>query len=178
MIDPRVIQATFADWRTVKGRKQLQLIFEVPLEQQEVVLKMLGAPMPNDAKWYAIARLNAESEVVPDNGPEAERRNTDRAGDKKAWSDLSPAQQAGIRCGEVAFRKFLEEGNYGPSGVSTPFSESKEAAATYVRFVCGVQSRADIGKDRTSLNKWRDLEAAYQAWLADPVSPEAGERAA
>jgi hypothetical protein len=41
-------------------------------------------------------------------------------------------------------------------------------AATYVRFVCGVDSRAKIGRERASLVKWRDLDAEYLAWRSDP----------
>ena len=67
MTDQAVIQATFSDWRTVKGRKQLQLIFEVPLERQAEVLNMLGAPMPEAEIWCAIARLEtrARGQVKP-----------------------------------------------------------------------------------------------------------------
>jgi hypothetical protein len=67
------IKATFADWRTVKSRKMLQLIFEVPLETQAEVLTTLGAPMPDRDIWVALARLNpmTESEVMPvDRKPE------------------------------------------------------------------------------------------------------------
>lgn len=54
----RAIAATFSDWRTVKSRKALQLIFEVSLEQQADVLTMLGAPLPDEPKWCGIALLN------------------------------------------------------------------------------------------------------------------------
>lgn len=51
------IRATFAEWRMVKTRKVLQLVFEVPLEQQAGVLTTLGAPMPDAEIWCGIARL-------------------------------------------------------------------------------------------------------------------------
>lgn len=165
MNEPRVIQATFADWRTVKGRKQLQLIFEVPLEQQELVLKFLGAPLPYDAKWYAIARL-ADAPVAQ--LEERRASNAEVSGSspdgstKRQWADLAPAQQAGIRCNEPRFHAFLRE-----KGFMTSCATADDAA-TYVRFVCGVDSRAKIGKDSASLVKWKELEVEYQAWLIEP----------
>lgn len=57
------ILATFADWRTVKGRKVLQLIFEVPLEEQAKVLSHLGAPMPMAHIWCGIARVAREGKA-------------------------------------------------------------------------------------------------------------------
>jgi single-strand DNA-binding protein len=62
MSEPRVIQADYANWRPVAGRKVLQLVFEVPIEQTEQVLKMLGVPMPGESKWCAIASVDASSE--------------------------------------------------------------------------------------------------------------------
>lgn len=104
-VAPAAFKATFSDWRTVKGRKQLQLIFEVPLEQQEQVLTMLGAPSPSDPAWCGIALLDKKalqgsSEPVSKPVPTKDRRN---------WNELPPATQAGIRCAEPAFWKFLEE---------------------------------------------------------------------
>lgn len=58
------IRATFADWRTVKTRKALQLIFEVSLEQQAEVLAILGAPMPDVDTWVAIARLKPDAGAI------------------------------------------------------------------------------------------------------------------
>lgn len=178
MTEPRAIAGEFADFKLVKTRSVAQIVIEVPIEEGELVVRMFGIPQPGKPVRLALARLNKESEVVPDtSSTDAERRHKNGAGDKKAWSDLPPAQQAGIRCAEKAFWKFLNEDGYGALGEKTDVVEDEAKAANYVRLICGVHSRADIGKDRSSLNKWRDLESAYQAWLHDPVSPEA-ERAA
>ena len=88
MSAPRVLRARYADWRPVKGRKVLQLIFEVPLEQQEEALTMLGAPLPDRDMWAAIARLE-EGATIP----------------RPAAGKL--AQRAGILCSEGAFRRFM-----------------------------------------------------------------------
>ncbi len=106
------IKAAFSDWRTVKGRKCLQLIFEVPLEQQGQVLDYLGAPMPDDPKWCGIAKLNPESRPVEqsDGGT-----NTPPAGrvlsPKERYALMSPQEQAvaraGILCADPEFWAFM-----------------------------------------------------------------------
>lgn len=82
------VQARYADWRPVKGRKVLQLILEVPLEQQGDVLSMLGAPMPDRDLWVAIALLS-------------DQKNADYKGGKLA-------QSAGILCNEGGFRQWCD----------------------------------------------------------------------
>ena len=57
MEDARAIQADFATWRPIQGRKVLQLIFEVPIEQTEQVLTVLGVPQTGESKWCGIALL-------------------------------------------------------------------------------------------------------------------------
>lgn len=93
MSEPAVIKATFGEWRMVKGRKVLQLVFEVPLEQQQTVLETLGAPMPDVETWVAIARLRQE--------PVAETK-----------SGTSLTQIAGILCNEGAFNAWARENSY------------------------------------------------------------------
>lgn len=55
---PAAIRAQFADYRTVKSRSTLQLIFEVAIEQQAEVFAALGFPLPSAPLWCAVARLN------------------------------------------------------------------------------------------------------------------------
>lgn len=163
MNDARIIQATFADWRTVKGRKQLQLILEVPLEQQAHVLTMLGAPNPSDPQWCAIAllNLNATKPEEPAKSTQSKPANATQAGGRRAWSDLSPAQQAGIRCNEEAFWRYLGERGY--------VVIDHDDAASVVRTECQVTSRSDLNTDKDAAERWRNLDAEYRAWMAVPV---------
>lgn len=63
MSDARAIKATFTEWRMVKTRKVLQLVLEVPLEQQGEVLTRLGPPIPDQEKWVAIALLDPKAQL-------------------------------------------------------------------------------------------------------------------
>jgi hypothetical protein len=76
--DLRGIEADFATWRPVQGRKVLQLVFEVPLENTQHVLDMLGIPQPGESKWCAIALLR--------NGSNAGERSNSKAGNTPSAS--------------------------------------------------------------------------------------------
>lgn len=148
---PRAISATYHDWRTVKGRKQLQLIFEVPIEQQKQVLEMLGAPNSSDPKWCAIALM----EMAPSVQPEQEEKQ------RTAFYELPPATQAAIRCTDPKFQRFIFE----ISSFSSPPSEQITIEET--RRLCGVQSRSELSTNEVAATKWRKLESDYQSWLIE-----------
>jgi hypothetical protein len=61
MTDARAIRATFSDYKTVKTRRTLQLVMEVPIEQQADVFEKLGYPMPDAERWVAIALLDPDA---------------------------------------------------------------------------------------------------------------------
>ena len=58
METPAAIQASYSDYRRVKGRKVLQLIFEVPLEQAPMVHDAFGEPSPDGSTWVGIAKID------------------------------------------------------------------------------------------------------------------------
>jgi hypothetical protein len=146
---PAAIQATFSDFRLVKGRKVAQLVLEIPLEQADAALSTLGGiPQPQSERWVAIARLNGH---VPEPKPDKERQK---------WEDLKLSMQAGIRCNEIAFRRFLTETE------SSAFeARNVEDAEQMVRERCEVDSRKELNLDPEAARRWKDLERSYQAWL-------------
>jgi hypothetical protein len=82
--------------------------------------------------------------------------------ERDKWRDLGPAKQAGIRCKEPIFWAYLSEEQGGPQVTN------EEAAAILVRDICGVASRADLGKPghHASRTLWYNLDTSYQAWKA------------
>lgn len=144
--EPAAIQASFADFRLIKGRKQAQIILEIPIEGADAALAALGGiPQPQSDRWVAVARLNGVSKLEPE--PK----------EKQKWEDLKLSMQAGIRCEEKAFHDYL--------GVTRG---SAEQAATEVRSICGVNSRSGLNDNPEAAAKWRDLDRSYQAWLKAP----------
>lgn len=131
------IRATFSDFRTVKSRKVAQLVMEVPIEEADAALRTLGGvPRPDIERWVGIAPITAQP----------------REKQSRRWEDLTNAQQAGIRCNEGAFQKWLS------------VSDADEAAAQ-VREQCAVDSRAELDTDADAARRWHDMDADYEAWL-------------
>lgn len=90
---------------------------------------------------------------------------------KKRFEDLPLVQQAGMRCAEPDFRRFLEA----YMGV-TPGSASEDVAAALVRDFCRVESRADLDRLPEAGNCWRVLESSFQRYLLDQRYPAGARR--
>lgn len=150
---PAAFQATFSDWRLVKGRKVVQCVFEVPIEGAGLAYDVLGGmPDPSKSVWCAIARLNLGG------ADDVERETAPRPVPDKppAGARKSPAQMAGILCGERLFRTFLTD-------IGLPAFET-EAAAAVVREYCDVESRSEILPGTPAGDKWEQLLAKFEMW--------------
>jgi hypothetical protein len=82
------------------------------------------------------------------------------AGAKSDWRGVQPAAQAGIRCGEPTFAAFLRE------EYPEDFRALEYDPAETVRFICGVNSRVELGTKHAARTIWHQLDTQYQAWLA------------
>lgn len=159
--------ATYSDWRLIKGRKVVQVVFEVPLEAAGNVHDILGGmPDPSKSVWCAIARLKEPKEVMPDKQNEGAQKNISppvniRPAAKKSWHELSPAQQAGILCAHKGFQVFL--------GLGRKITE--EEAAHKVRHYCGVESRSEISRENKSGEAWQEIVGKFRAWET-AIEPE------
>jgi len=193
--EPRVIQADYSNWRTVAGRKVLQLVFEVPIEQTADVMAKLGVPMPGENKWCAIALLDTtacasgngdgkhgnapkqsnvseagESQsgnsVTPINARTAVAGTSPRERERKRFASLPLSQQAAIRCQDNDFKLFLNASN-------------AEDAAVKVRSLCGVSSRSELNelKNMASREAWFGILDSYDAWLTDQRYAESARMA-
>jgi hypothetical protein len=143
------IRATFSDLRIIKGRKQAQLILEVPIEEADNALAVLGGvPQPHSERWVAVARLNGVEK------PEPEPK------EKRKWEDLKLSMQASIRCNEPAFWKFIESDMRGAGRI-----RNAEDAGAFVRRFCQIDSRSNLNTNPNAALDWQGIEAQYQAWL-------------
>lgn len=162
----RAIQATFSDWRTVKSRKMLQLVFEVSLEQQAEVLTMLGAPLPDAPQWCAIALMNSPA------GPSTQEQKGHATGkspgkdtpppagehhkDRRPWESLAPQQQAGILCSDGGFQKYVRE--------RTGWIADEQSAAVWLREELGILSRRELEGRPDLAAKLNDIRADFLEW--------------
>jgi len=160
------IRATYSDWRLIKTRGVVQVVMEVPLADADAAYDVLGGmPNPANERWFAIAPIKPMKEVMQsgpssvhpiDARPEPKQDKPARA--KRDWRDLAPSQQAGIRCEEMLFLKFLEEERMDDlrEGGSVPDT---------VRMICGVQSRSELNTNQKARVIWHQLNDQYEAWM-------------
>lgn len=148
--DRAVTQGTFADFKLVKTRSVCQVVIEIPIAEADKALDALGGlPRPESERWIALARINVTSIK-----PQKERQ---------AWDSLKLAQQAGIRCTEPAFQRFLRE-EFG----SEAHGDDDEDAANFVRKYCGIGSRAGLNDNPKAAAKWVELDTQFQLWMREP----------
>jgi hypothetical protein len=62
MDNAAAFKASFHNTKLVMGRGVLQIILEVPLEQQAMVYDALGYPNPASESWVAVAKLQEPAE--------------------------------------------------------------------------------------------------------------------
>ena len=113
----------------------------MPEEQHAKIHEALG--WSYDDTWVAIARLDLDAEKA---APEKAETG------KRSWGDLSPSQQAGICCNEVAFQRFIG-------------ATDADMAAVEVRKLLGVKSRSELNDQGFNTAKWEALNDEYRAWL-------------
>jgi hypothetical protein len=150
MSKPAALKAVYVDYRRVRSRKTLQLVFEIPLEHEAECHRVLGYPNPHaDGDWCAIARLEPDMKA---DTPKSRRR----------FDQMPLSQQAALLCQDEAFQRFVIE-EYAPDQGQT------EATATFwVRFLCNVKSRADILPDTEAAAKFKQLRDDFYLWRDSP----------
>lgn len=151
MSGPAAIQGVYADYKRIKGRKVIQLIVEVPMEQAPMVHSAFGEPNPDGSTWVAVALLN----------PEAKPKPIEK-------TDHKLSQQAAMCCQDQRFYTFLR---FKHSGIYFNIIEprrhntTEEICRNVVLHLCNVSSRAEFDTDQDAAKRWRDLHAEFKAWL-------------
>lgn len=82
----------------------------------------------------------------------------DSRGEAMAENAKNFAAECAIKCGEPAFRVFLEDRH----GLERPLTD--ERVAQKVRGLLGVVSRRDLNDSERAAEAWRRLRGEYDAW--------------
>jgi hypothetical protein len=134
--------ASYCDWKLVRTRQVVQIVFEVDLAAADMAYKVLGGmPEPGKESHFAIAALNVEQS-------EPQRRE---------WREVQPSAQAAMRCDQPEFWAFLREERQQRVA-------NKDDAATAVRKLCNVNSRAHFNNNESALKAWHKLDDEFRAW--------------
>lgn len=92
------------------------------------------------------------SEVEPIDARPITQDGPGAAKHPRAWNEMSPVTQAGIRCADPVFWKFAA-------------ADDADGAARFVRGFCRIASRSELITGTEPARLWSHLERDYQAWL-------------
>ena len=164
----RAIQATFSDWGTVKSRKILQLVFEIPLEQQAEALTMLGAPMPDRETWCAIALLQNPGTVResrrPDESASPPASPTPPAGAIYTREERERAMRASVMLvRDPAFQAWAAR--------KCGLDPSEDVAISVVRAECAIASRSEIALSERAYEAFQRLRTTYEIETGKRAEP-------
>jgi len=153
------ILATFSDVKFIRTRSTMQLILELPIERADSSLKALGGvPQPGTERWVGVILAPTEDEAVSKLvGDFVKMQKSSK--EHRPLNSLPLSQQAGLRCNDYQFIRYLEE-MYPDTACSVP-------AADLVRELCGITSRSELDTNDIAAQKWRKLESDFQAYKTD-----------
>lgn len=150
-----VLRASYADLKTVKTRSTVQIILEMPIEALTEVVGLLGAPVPGNEVWVAIARLKTAAEPVA---------QIEHANDEEPNRPPRPLSQvAAFLCTVQAFKRYIFE----KAATGWDHVPNTEEAADWLRSVCQVQSRRELDSNVAAARRFREIRSGYDVWLRD-----------
>lgn len=150
--DHAAFQGDYVDLRFIKSRKCAAIVIEIPIEAAASFVAAFGAPSPATGVPVAIARLAAGK---PTSEP---AKAITGPVEKKPFSEFPLSKQAGMRCNDRGFWKFLDKRNPG-MGIISP-----EDAADEVRAICLIDSRTELDIDSMAAERWRALDNEFVCW--------------
>lgn len=178
-------KACYAEWKVIKTRATVQLVFELPIERADEAYQALGGmPIAAHEVWCGIARLDPSKEQpLPPPPAEAAPRPALTAPQplpvgenkqKRSFEDMAPSQQAGMLSQDLSFQRFLAE-EYHDQWIGVGWEDGERIApairaGVLVRTLCKVNSRAEIRSDNA---EWSALVLAYRLWQRHPELSEA-----
>ena len=134
-------RASYADLKIVKTRGVCQVVLEIPLEQADAAIKLLGGvPRPDREVWVGVARLAEEAAPEP---PQPE----EPAKERRRFDTLPLPQQAALLCQDERFQEWAANlfGRGDPSCMeANETGEWDIYIAKLLRDRCGVGSRSQI----------------------------------
>ncbi len=155
--------ANYCDWKLIKTRGFVQVVFEVPLHMADHAYKILGG-MPDYSKErpFVIAALDLAVVDSPDHalandGASQAPRGwvSERAHPRKSVApEKMLAQQAGMACADPRFQLFMD-------------ASGEEETAVAVRNHCYVVTRAEIVPGSEAGDRWEELYQEFLVWRTD-----------
>jgi hypothetical protein len=181
------LRAAFADFKLVRTRGVAQLVMEVPIEEADAALALLGGvPKAAAEKWVGIAPLLAsdgdretspekpEPPARPGGRPAPSDEPCPKCGGGEMHEEDCPllaeprrkagAQLAGERIRTRAVMLCKDEGfQKWATGELSGDHWDESLARNAILLWCGIGSRAELATNPEAQKKFLDLEARYRA---------------
>lgn len=154
------VRGTYSDFKVIKGRKVVQFIIEIPVEDAQEAIDLFGMPQFGAEQWVAIAPLKSGSSEQQSNSPA-----------KKTYQDKSPGGQAvsraAILCTEKPFQDWISDRDilFSVPGSSAIGKSIEEFTATLLREELKIESRSEIGTHEDVHRRFVELEGKYRDFL-------------
>ncbi len=152
-----VFSADFVTFKHLPSRRVFQIVCEVPIEQANDVLKMLGMPNAETGTPVAIARLEIGRGSLPSSASDDGSAATAApvvlppSGEGKGPNSLRPS------LAQEAYRYTLK-----PSFIRWLNVSTSQEAKTEIKKVCGIASLSDIDKDEYFQERWATMKKQFQ----------------
>ncbi len=161
------IRATFVKFLDVPSRKVVQIVLEIPTEEADHALGVLGGwPRPDVSRWVAVAPLTEKAATRPVQEPAEAKPDKPR----RRMSELSRAQQAGIMCNDERFQDWLVRRF--ELSVNNKVMTTAEAAAQFVRAYCKVKSRTQLDTEPDRGAIFDGLRSEFDAYMGRTARPD------
>jgi hypothetical protein len=161
-------EATFSDFKIIRGRKVAQVVLEVPLEAADTALRVLGGvPRPDAECWVAVARLQRSGAQAhePGNAPPAGGTEGRSRPERVPFREKPASVRAALMCRDFTFQTWVGEQKRQPG-------QSETDCANWLRDKCGVFSRATFDTDRDARARFELLENQFLADTGRVAAPE------
>lgn len=79
--------------------------------------------------------------------------------ERKRFAELPLSQQAGIRCTDPQFIRFMQ------LLYSASMNRTNDDAAAAIRLVCNVESRAEFDSNPVKAEDWKFINSGFESWL-------------
>jgi len=149
VIENHPIEAMKTAYRQIKEGQQLVLVIHPDDLPDWLALLPLGSRIAFAAVPIADDET-VDTTIYPE---EPMTHYPDDDGHRTPWADMSPVQQAGIRCNDEKFQEWLG-------------ATDAKGAAEAVRTHCGVKSRAELRDNENARAAWSATDQQYREWLA------------
>jgi len=182
-----VISGSFADYRLVKSRSVLQVIVEIPIEQQGAAFAALGYPLPGTEIPVAVARLNPRAGAEPESTqplPQSSGQarlegrtvgSIPTTGAKERYAAMTPAEQAVTRAAMLAqdfrFRMWITERELPRSAYGGFYANEQEAADLIRSLCCDGNSRKLIAERPEYLDRFLAMETQFKMDVGEMARP-------